>query len=197
MSLPVQKVYDRLAQAYNERWAFYTQATAEATLDGLELREGQRVLDLAAGTGEMSRRLRERQPHLELIVGLDISRGMLARGSGHRIQGNASRLPLASETFHQVLCTNAFHMFPRPEATLAEIRRVLRPGGTLTLTDWCDDYLTCKLCSVWLRLTDPAFQRPYTLQACRGMLEGIGFEVVGARKFKINWLWGLMRFEAR
>ena len=49
-----------------------------------------------------------------------------------------------------MLCTNAFHIFPSPGAALAEMRRVLKPGGMLTLTDWCDDYLTCKLCSLWL-----------------------------------------------
>jgi ubiquinone/menaquinone biosynthesis C-methylase UbiE len=194
--IPAQAEYDQLAPVYNERWASYTEATLRATLDGLKLRRGDRVLDLASGTGELTRRVMDRPPDL-FIVGVDISRGMLSRGTGDRVQGDATRLSLASGTFDQVLCTNAFHMFPRPEAALAEIHRVLRPGGTLTLTDWCDDYLTCKLCSLWLQLTDRAFHRAYTLRECRGMLARAGFVVVTARKFKINWLWGLMRLEAR
>ena len=72
---------------------------------------------------------------------------------------------------------------------------MLRAGGTLILTDWCDDYLSCKLCSLYLRLTDPAFHQSYTLGECRQMLELAGFSVASAHRFKIDWLWGLMRLE--
>ncbi len=194
--LPAQAQYDRLAPLYNQRWGAYTESTLRATLDGFTLRPGDWVLDLAAGTGELARRIADRPSPLR-IIGMDLSRGMLVRGLGWRVQGDSARIPLASESFDQVLCTNAFHMFPAPEATLTEIRRVLRPEGLLTLTDWCDDYLTCKLCSLWLRLTDPGFHRAYTVGACRSLLEQAGFDVVETRRFKINWLWGLMRLVAR
>src|SRR4051794_31457957 len=195
--------YDQLAPAYDRRWSSYIEATLRATLDGLELPEGARVLDLAAGTGELARRLLSRQPGLA-VVGADLSPAMLARAFDKLadrawvpVQADAARLPFAARSFDAVLCTSAFHIFPGPGAALAEIRRVLRPGGMLTLTDWCDDYLTCKLCSLWLRLSAPAFRRAYTLRECCGLLAGTGFEVVDARAFKINWLWGLMRLEAR
>jgi ubiquinone/menaquinone biosynthesis C-methylase UbiE len=195
--------YDQLAPAYDRRWSSYIEATLRATLDGLELPAGGRVLDLAAGTGELARRLLSRQPGLA-IVGADLSAAMLARAfdkltgrAWSPVQADAARLPFAARSFDAVLCTSAFHLFPGPGAALAEIRRVLRPGGMLTLTDWCDDYLTCKLCSLWLRLGDPASRRAYTLRECCGLLEAMGFEVVDARTFKINWLWGLMRLEAR
>ena len=48
MSAPAQATYDRLAPDYDRRWAYYTEATLRATLDGLELRRGGRLLDLAA-----------------------------------------------------------------------------------------------------------------------------------------------------
>ena len=173
-----------------------------ATLDGLELRPGGRVLDLATGTGELTRRLLERQGDLT-VVAIDLSRAMLVRGltkpdlsPWRPVQGDATRLPFDEGAFDAVLCANAFHHFPRPAQVLAEVRRVLRPGGTLALTDWCDDYLTCKLCSIYLRLTVPSFRRTYSLRGCRRMLQAAGFRVVAHRKFKMNWLWGLMRLEA-
>jgi SAM-dependent methyltransferase len=200
-SPPAREEYDQLAPVYDRRWSYYTEATLRATLDGLELTDKARVLDLAAGTGEMARKLLSRWPGLE-IVGADLSSAMLAQGfdklageTWAAVQADAARLPFEPRSFDAVLCTNAFHMFPAPGATLAEIRRVLKPGGTLTLTDWCDDYLTCKACSLWLRLTDSAVQRTYTLRACRRILEAAGFVVVDARKFRINWLWGLMRIK--
>jgi ubiquinone/menaquinone biosynthesis C-methylase UbiE len=203
MSLPAQEAYDHLASVYDRRWAFYTEATLGATLEELELRQGDRVLDLAAGTGELAPRLLQRQDGL-VLVGLDLSRPMLMQGLGKSssrawgpVRGDAARLPFGTGRFDAVLCTNAFHHFIRPSTVLAEIRRVLRPGGALTLVDWCDDYLTCKLCSLYLTLTDPSFRRAYSLSECRCLLEAAGFRVIASRKFKINWLWGLMRLDAR
>src|SRR3954469_17333515 len=98
MPSAVQEAYDHLAPVYDRRWAFYTAATLRATLDGLELHSGSRVLDLATGTGELARRLLERHGDL-VIVGLDLSRAMLLRGHdkpGLRewepVQGDATRL---------------------------------------------------------------------------------------------------------
>ena len=47
------------------------------------------------------------------------------------------------------------------------------------------------------RRTDGSFHRAYTLAECRRMPEDAGFEVVDAHRFRINWLWGLMRLDAR
>ncbi|HWE38680.1 MAG TPA: class I SAM-dependent methyltransferase [Isosphaeraceae bacterium] len=196
MPRPEQAEYDRLAPSYDSRWASYNAAAASATLDGLDLQPGLRVLDLAAGTGLLARHALRRQPALS-VLGIDLSRGMLALGHGPRVQADAARLPLADAAFDLVLSASAFHVFPRPSAPLAEARRVLRPGGTLVLTDWCDDYLTCKLLTLWLRLTSPSPPRPQTLRSCRLLLEAAGFSVVSARRFKVDWSWGLMRLEAR
>ena len=135
MSLPAQETYDRLASVYDRRWAYYTEATLRTTLDGLDVHGGARVLDLAAGTGELARRLLERWPGIAL-VGLDVSQGMLVQGH-HKsalrrwraVQGDVGRLPLADAAFDVVLCTNAFHHFAAPAFVLQEVRRVLRREG--------------------------------------------------------------------
>ncbi len=180
MTARAKRAYDHLASTYDRRWAHYTEATLRTTLDGLERYRWERVLDLAAGTGELIERIVDRYPGPR-IVGVDLSRGMLSRAtqksSSHSwepVQGDAARLPFADGSFDAVLCANAFHIFPRPEMVLGEIRRVLGVGGTLILTDWCDDYLSCKLYSLYLRFTDPAFHHIYTIDGLREMLERSG-----------------------
>jgi hypothetical protein len=77
---------------------------------------------------------------------------------------------------------------------LHEFQRSLVSTGTLVLVDWCDDYLMCKLCSLWLKLTDPDFFCTYTMRACREMLQEAGFCVAHSERFKVGWLWGMMMF---
>jgi len=108
------------------------------------------------------------------------------------IEGDVTHLPLSDATFDCVICANGFHYFHRPQDAILEMRRVLRPGGRLVIVDWCDDYLVCKICSWWLRLTNQAFHRTYTLPACISLAESVSVEVECHSRFRIGWLWGLM-----
>lgn len=199
LHLPVQAEYDRLAGIYDQRWRRYIRATLDAVIDVLELRGDERVLDVASGTGELARRLLARWPGL-YVVGIDLSAGMLQQArrklssaTVRWIQGDVTALPFADAVFDVVICANSFHYFAAPTAALSQMRRVLRDGGTLIVVDWCDDYVACKLCSVWLRWTNRAFYRTYSLRACRRMTEEAGFQPKIATRFRVDWIWGLMR----
>jgi len=78
------------------------------------------------------------------IVGLDLSQRMLAiaqqktRAHGHRVgwvRDNAMTLPFPSDIFHAVTCIEALEFLPQPWEALAEMVRVLRPGGQLVVTN--------------------------------------------------------------
>jgi len=201
---PVRREYARLAPVYDKKWAFYNEATIRATLSGLEVGGTERVLDAGCGTGNLILALRDKWPRLE-CVGLDLSAEMLsvagaklARGAGRPplVQGRAERLPFADGAFDLVISCNALHFVPAPARALSEFRRVLRAGGRLLVTDWCDDYISCRLCSLLLRL----FGREHGhLLGCRefaALLGGAGFAAEAVHAFKINWLWGLMTARA-
>jgi len=200
---PVGPVYDRLAPVYDRRWRTYEDATLHAALGVFRPQDSQRLLDVACGTGELERLLLSRCPQTR-ILGADLSLGML-RQAVHKdigprvcwLRAEAGRLPLADGTFDGVFCANSFHYFRSPVRALHEMRRVLRPDGVLVLVDWCDDYLTCKLCGWWLHWTDPAFYRTYTLAECRNLLQQAELEVIDTQRFRVGWLWGLMRFVCR
>lgn len=201
-STPVQREYDRLAPEYDRRWRSYIDATLDAVLQVFHPQPGATVLDIACGTGELERRLLTQCPGLRL-VGTDISHEMLRQArpkigtQTSLIRADAARLPFADGAFDHAICANSFHYFPRPLESLCEARRVLRPRGQFILVDWCDDYLSCKLCSVWLRLTDHAFRKTYTLRECLSLLAQAGFEILAADEFRVRWIWGMMRLVCR
>ena len=100
-------------------------------------------------------------------------------------------LPFRDASFEIVVSSSAFHYFRRPLAALGEMARVLRPGGRVVITDWCDDYLACRLHDRFLRLLNRAHGRTYGREECRRLLEQSGFRSVAIDRYKINWVWGL------
>lgn len=194
---PVIEEYSRLALRYDRRWSFYVAASTRETLARFTVGAGERVLDVGCGTGAMLERLSAREPAARLC-GIDPVAEMLAvarRRLGERAElksGWAEAIPYPDESFDAVISCNMFHYIRRPAEALAEMRRVLRPGGRLVITDWCDDYLACRLCDRYLRLFNRAHQRVYREEECRRMLGEAGYERMRLDRYKISWLWGLM-----
>ena len=105
-----------------------------STVTALALAEGALVLDLACGTGDLSRaaqRLGYR------VVGADLSAGMLAANGAATplVEGDGSRMPFAAAAFDGLVCGYALRNFTDLAATLAECARVLRPGGRLAVLE--------------------------------------------------------------
>jgi len=155
------------------------------------------VLDVGCGTGELLRRLRAKYPDA-VLTGLDPVAEMLAvaadklSGKEDLRVGYADALPWRGGTFDLVVSCNMFHYITHPVDALHEMARVLRPGGALVLTDWCDDYLACRVCNLYLRLTNRAFYKTYRQAECQALLRRAGFSNVRIERYKISWLWGLM-----
>lgn len=199
----VRAEYDRLAAHYDKRWQSYIEATLNTVQDTVAFQGDEAVLDVPCGTGELERRLLAEWPDL-CITGVDLSAGMLAQAKAKDeanrvrwVEADVTQLPLLEGSCDCVICVNSFHYFLAPSEALVAMRRVLRPGGRLLLVDWCDDYWTCKVCSLWLRLTDKAFHRTYSLKACAALTEDAGFQVEQSHRFRINWLWGLLLLDCR
>jgi demethylmenaquinone methyltransferase/2-methoxy-6-polyprenyl-1,4-benzoquinol methylase len=100
------------------------------------LRRGARVLDLACGTGDFSKLVRDRDA-TALVAGVDLAPDMLKR-SGLEIVAcaDAMRLPFPDHCFDAVFVGYGLRNFPVLGGALAEIRRVIRRGGWLVSLDF-------------------------------------------------------------
>ncbi|GGU63286.1 methyltransferase [Streptomyces daghestanicus] len=113
----------------------YTGAVAE-----LGLRPGDRVLDAGCGTGRALPPLRAAVGPSGVVIGADLTPAMLraARRAGRDRDGrlllaDACRLPLRSRSLDAVFAAGLIAHLPRPEEGLAELARVVRPGGVLAV----------------------------------------------------------------
>jgi demethylmenaquinone methyltransferase/2-methoxy-6-polyprenyl-1,4-benzoquinol methylase len=101
-------------------------------VDVVAPRDGERLLDVATGTGLVARELRGRARCA--VVGIDISPGMLAAAKGDGVafvRGRAEGLPFADARFDALTFTYLLRYVEDPARTIAELARVVRPGGRI------------------------------------------------------------------
>jgi len=194
---PVLAEYAALSRNYDSRWSSYIEATHRATLARLHLSGNERILDVGCGTGMLLETLSAGHPGLRL-AGIDPSSEML-EVARRRLKPEvalelawAEWLPYTDETFDVLVSSNIFHYIREPSLALTEALRVLKPGGLFLITDWCHDFLTCRVCDACLRVFNRAHFKTYRQKECREMLSASGFRDIKIERYKINWLWGLM-----
>lgn len=145
MSAPksrVQSLFNRIAAPY-AKWAFAC-GRAETRRDAEWLRPqgDERVLDLACGPGTLGLELASRA---RAVFGFDLAERMVAQArraartrrtaNSHFAVADGERLPLASSSFDLVACSFSLANFPAPQRVVAEMCRVLRPGGRLAVLE--------------------------------------------------------------
>ena len=195
----IREAYDHLSPGYETRWRKYIRRSVDETLARADIRSGERVLDIGCGTGTLLHEI-VRSVRPVRAVGVDLSFGMIARArlcGASLLAGDAESLPLRSASFDLVITTSSFHFWRHPKLGLQEVRRVLNKSGRLVITDWCDDFVACRLCNAFLRIRDASHQRIFSKSECVAMLEESGFRVLQIDDYKISWLWGLMTAVAR
>jgi ubiquinone/menaquinone biosynthesis C-methylase UbiE len=118
---------------------------AHDLIETVAVQSGERVLDIACGTGVVARSVAPVVGGTGQVVGVDVNEGMLAMArtippsSGAMItwhQGDAAALPVPDTAFDVVLCEQGLQYFPQRAAALQEMARVLVPGGRLALSVW-------------------------------------------------------------
>jgi SAM-dependent methyltransferase len=126
--------FGAVARDYERGRPGYPPEAIDAITRELHLERGSVVVDLAAGTGKLTRELIERFHRVIAIEPLVEMRAHLARTTprAEALEGTAEHIPLPDASANAVLVAQAFHWFDGRRA-LGEIARVLRPGGGLGL----------------------------------------------------------------
>jgi ubiquinone/menaquinone biosynthesis C-methylase UbiE len=138
--------WDRAVAAYEEGWRTQLEPAHSLMLEMAALQPGERVLDIACGTGLVSFRVAEAVGARGAVVGTDISGEMVEaarRSAAERDVDNASfersdaeALPFADATFDAAVCGLGLMYVSDPVKALCEMRRLLRPGGRAAAAVW-------------------------------------------------------------
>ncbi len=138
----VHNVFGRVARRYNLMNRLMTAGQdirwRKETIRRLELRPGQRLLDLGAGTGDLGREALRQQPDIQLVAA-DFSLAMMQAGEGSGrlpwLNADALHLPFAEASFEAVVSGFLMRNVGNLAAGLAEQYRVLKPGGRILILE--------------------------------------------------------------
>ncbi|MEU0006420.1 methyltransferase domain-containing protein [Streptomyces sp. NPDC006314] len=185
------------AEAYAGSFGRLCAYPVPALLDAARITAGTRVLDIGTGTGAAALAAVERGA---LVRAVDADSGMVAGACRRGVAAEVAvlpELPFADGEFDAVVGNFVLNHVGRPRAALAELRRVLRPGGRLALTLWgarrgAGQDLLGNACAAggavtpsYLPRLDPAEDFARTAEGLAGLLAEAGF--VGAEARELAW----------
>jgi SAM-dependent methyltransferase len=195
-----QAGWERAAEFYGDAFGALTSQTAPALLDAVDAAPGTRLLDVATGPGFIAAAAAERGA---TVSGLDFARAMVveARRRHPAIEfreGDAEALPFDDGRFDAVVMNFGMLHLARPDAAIAEARRVLRPGGRYAFTVWAAPEravgfgLALRAIEAFgtmdVALPDgPPFFRFSDPVATRQTLESSGFVDVRVEELSLTW----------
>jgi SAM-dependent methyltransferase len=141
MSEPTLQTLIEAANQYEALYGPISAQYATRVADIVRVQNGQRVLDVACGTGILTREVASRVGPNGYVAGIDPNPGMLAvaRQLAPAIEwheGSAESLPFPDQSFDVVVCNFGLMFFSDRQRAIREMLRVLAPGGRLGVTVW-------------------------------------------------------------
>jgi ubiquinone/menaquinone biosynthesis C-methylase UbiE len=185
-----KQVWDKAAPGYDKQVAFFEKIQFAGGREWLGARARGRVLEVAIGTGL-------NLPHYPAdatITGVELSPAMLAiarqRAASLGLdadlrEGDAEHLPFGDASFDTAVCALSLCTIPRPAAAIAEMRRVLVPGGRLLLLEHIGSTWPPVYGAQWLleRITIRAAGEHFTRRQLP-LVQAAGFQVMEAERLK-------------
>jgi len=185
-----RRVWDKAAPSYDRQIALFERIWFPGGREWLTSRATGRVLEVAVGTG----RNLEHYADDVTITGLELSPAMLALAREHAArlgrdvdlrEGDAAQLPFDDASFDTVVCCLSLCSIPDPARALAEMHRVLVPGGRLLLLDHVGSTWPPVYAGQWLfeQVTRRTAGEHFTRRQLP-LVRAAGFEVVEAERLR-------------
>jgi len=138
--------WDKAARHYETAWERQLAPAHRALLDAAGLQSGERVVDIACGTGLVTFAAADAVNRWGMVFGTDISEEMVKSGRARACEvgyrhvwferADAEELQFPSGVFDAALCALGLMYMPDPDAVVAEMARVLAPGGRAVAAVW-------------------------------------------------------------
>jgi ubiquinone/menaquinone biosynthesis C-methylase UbiE len=197
-------------QKWFDKLSFQYRAATGLILKGAHLSPGLHILDLASGSGEPALALAKAVGPDGRVVATDLVPEMLGVAQEHahaqRLanmefrDADAEQLPFASASFDRVTCRFGIMFFPDTQKSLSEIRRVLKPTGSISFLVWGSPFenpLFSTMLGPFLKhikVPTPAPDAPHVFRFAdesklAGALTSAGLHEVSVAAHKVSWPW--------
>jgi ubiquinone/menaquinone biosynthesis C-methylase UbiE len=196
----VRRYYDLVARVYDAVWARYVRESGAIVAGAVEMRPGDRILDVGCGTGHVLERLAARSPECRLY-GIDLSDKMLdvARrrvGSADLRIADARRLPFERDSMDVVVSASMLQHIRDPGSAVDEIARVCAPDGLVVILFWRARSRRNRIFEMTFGRLDPSFKSLMDVHVLCDRLTTSGFASPRSRDLSIGW-WDLSLVTAR
>lgn len=197
--------FDRQAETYDASYkgfiGRYQRRSYGYVIEALSALEFSSLLDVGCGTGALLEQIKSKWPDTR-ISGVDIS-GEMVKVASQRlgrttevVVGDAENLPWEDNSFDAVVSTISFHHYPHPITALTEIRRVLKPGGHLLLSDLTAPAPLRQIFNLLLPLSPEGDVKLYSKSEILEFLNDAGFKEARLR-VSGRWIYLVVAFAAK
>lgn len=188
----VLEQYDAAVDPYARSVEYATASDLERIVELVAPNREDTLLDVATGGGHVVRAL---APHVGTAMAIDQTAEILEHAEAYLsrlgiqnvryVVADADALPFEDGAFSMVTCRIAPHHFSHPERFVAEVARVLRPGGRFALVDsTVDDGEMAEVFNRFEKLRDPSHVRSLTVGEWSSLLEQAGLVVETTERFQ-------------
>ena len=181
--------WDTRAETYDERRFNYFRLMQRKVVSFLELKQGIHFLDIGCGTGYAVRLVNTLLQGKGVFFGADISPRMIeiAKANAvdftniHFVVGDAEKMPVDSDAFDIILCTNSFHHYQNPEKALGEIFRLLKQRGRFYVMDVTADNWLIRRIDTQVKKRENEHVKFYSTVEFCALFRGVGMSYVSSR----------------
>lgn len=200
----VIKQYEKLASRYDFLYPEFLKVTSDKISKLIKKKRGQKILDIACGTGELLLKISNSFPDAQLLVGTDLSKAMLNKAEQKLkncpnvefLQASAETIPYPypDNFFDTIVSSGAMHYMNDVQTVLQEIKRILAIDGSCIVVDMASGFFSTWFVSVFRKMLDPGATKFYSLELMEKLVRGKGFKIISSQLFRAG-IFGLYLIE--